>query len=59
MFFDLTYHPILSILFNHYIVVPATGELSPIYFKDLRVKVITSNVLGEKTTRNKVESNPS
>ena len=33
--------------FIYYIVVPASGELSPIYFKDLKGKTSKGNILGE------------
>ena len=39
----------LLTIFNYSIVVPASGELSPIYFKDLMVKKLTVNILGENT----------
>ena len=34
-------------IFNYSIVVPASGELSPIYFKDLKGKTSKDNILGE------------
>ena len=33
--------------FIYYIVIPASGELYPIYFKDLKGKTSTSNIKGE------------
>ena len=34
-------------IFNYSIVVLASGEISSIYFKDLKGKTSTSNILGE------------
>ena len=33
--------------FIYHIVIPASGELYPIYFKDLKGKTSTSNIKGE------------
>ena len=37
----------LLTIFNYSIVVLASGELSPIYFKDLKDETPTSNILEE------------
>ena len=39
----------LLTIFNYSIVVPVSGGLPPIYSKDLMVKKLTSNILGENT----------
>ena len=38
----------LLTIFNYFIVAPASGELSSIYFRDLKGETSTSNVKGEK-----------
>ena len=35
-------------IFNYFIVVQTSEELSPIYFGDLKGETSTSNILGEK-----------
>ena len=39
--------PYLLTIFNYSIVLLASGELSPIYFKDIKDETPTSNILEE------------